>query len=136
MPRKIVKEELNLLEASGYSKKAIQLYMDKVNVGALKKPDIVQIYLGPCGDVIKLHSKINKKGVIKDTKFYYLGCPGSAASAMTELVKDKTIEQAKKIAEEDLLKKLEGLPKQKLDCPRLAIKTLQKAIAEYEKEIA
>jgi nitrogen fixation NifU-like protein len=136
MQRKLVKVELKLLEESGYSKKAIQLYMDKVNVGAMENPDIVQAYLGPCGDVVKLYLKINRKGIIEDATFYYLGCPGSAAStsAMTELVKGKTIEQAKKISEEDLLKELEGLPKQKLDCPKLAIKTLRKAIAEYEKK--
>jgi nitrogen fixation NifU-like protein len=137
MQRKLVKEELRLLEESGYSKKAIQLYMDRVNVGTMENPDVVQTYLGPCGDVVKIYLKINRKGIIEDAKFYYLGCPGSAASAsaMTELVKGKTVEQAKKISEEDLLKELEGLPKQKLDCPKLAIKTLQKAIAEYEKKI-
>jgi nitrogen fixation NifU-like protein len=137
MQRKLVKEELRLLEESGYSKKAVQLYMDRVNVGTMENPDVVQTYLGPCGDSVRLYLKINGKGIIEDAKFYYLGCPGSAASAsvMTELVKGKTVEQAKKISEEDLLKELEGLPKQKLDCPKLAIKTLQKAIAEYEKKI-
>ncbi len=38
----------------GYPKKTIQLYADKVNVSALKKPDIVTTYLGPCGDFIIL----------------------------------------------------------------------------------
>jgi nitrogen fixation NifU-like protein len=134
MPRKLTKEELKLLEESGYSKEAIEFYVDKINVGILKNPDVVQTYAGPCGDVIKLYLKINN-GVIEDAKFYYLGCPGSAAStsAMTLLVKDKTIEEAKKITENDVLDKLGGLPKAKLDCPKLAITTLQKTVAEYEK---
>ena len=135
MQRKLVKVELKLLEESGYSKKAIQLYMDKVNMGTMENPDIVQAYLGPCGDVVKLYLKINRKGIIEDATFYYLGCPGSASSAseMIELAKGKTLDEAKKITEEDVLNALGGLPKTKLDCPKLAIKTLRKAIAEYEK---
>ena len=119
---------------SGYPKKAIELYVNNVNVGALENPTVVTTYLGPCGDLIKLYLKIDKNGTIENAKFYYLGCPGSAssASAMTELLKGKTVDQTKKITEEDVLKKLGGLPKMKLDCPKLAIKTLRKAIAEYE----
>lgn len=135
MSRKLAQEELKLLGESGYSKKAIELYVNKVNVGELENPDVVTTYFGLCGDLIKLYLKIDKKGIIEDAKFYYLGCPGSAssASAMTEFVKGKTVDQAKKITEDNVLNELGGLPKTKLDCPRLAVKTLRKAIAEYEK---
>ena len=135
MSRKLAEEQLKLLAESGYPKKAIELYVNSVNVGSLDNPTVVTTYLGPCGDLIKLYLKIDKKGRIEDVKFYYLGCPGSAssASAMTELVKGKTVDQAKKITEDNVLNELGGLPKTKLDCPRLAITTLRKAIAEYEK---
>jgi nitrogen fixation NifU-like protein len=133
--RKLAEEQLKLLAESGYPKKAIELYVNNVNVGALENPTVVTTYLGPCGDLIELYLKIDKNGTIEDAKFYYLGCPGSAssASAMTELVKGKTIDQAKKITEDNVLNELGGLPKMKLDCPKLAIKALRKAIAEYEK---
>ena len=136
MSRKLVEEQLRLLAESGYPKKAIELYVNNVNVGALENPDVVTTYLGPCGDLIKLYLRIDQKGIIEDAKFYYLGCPGSAssASAMTKLIKGKTVDQAKKITEEDVLNALGGLPKTKLDCPKLAIKALRKAIAEYEKQ--
>jgi NifU-like protein involved in Fe-S cluster formation len=136
MLRRLTKDEIKLLEESGYSEKAIKLYAEKVNVGVIESPDIVETYAGPCGDVIKLHLEVNENGVIQDAKFHYLGCPGSAASAsaMTNLVKGKTIEEAKKLTEDDILKELGGLPKPKLDCPKLAIATLQKVIAEYEKK--
>lgn len=136
MSRKLVEEQLRLLAESGYPKKAIELYVNNVNVGALENPDVVTTYLGPCGDLIKLYLRIDQKGIIEDAKFYYLGCPGSAssASAMTKLIKGKTVDQAKKITEEDVLNELGGLPKTKLDCPKLAIKALRKAIAEYEKQ--
>jgi NifU-like protein involved in Fe-S cluster formation len=112
--------------------------VDKVNVGILKNSDIVQTYTGPCGDVIKLYLKIDKNGVIEDAKFHYLGCPGSAssASAMTKLLKGKTIEETKKLTEDDVLKELGGLPELKLDCPKLVVTTLRKAIAGYERKRA
>jgi NifU-like protein involved in Fe-S cluster formation len=135
MSRKLVEEQLRLLEESGYPKKAIEFYVNNVNVGALENPTVVTTYLGPCGDLIKLYLRIDKRGIIEDAKFYYLGCPGSAssASAMTQLLKGKTVDDAKKITEDDVLEELGGLPRSKLDCPKLAMKTLRKAIAEYEK---
>jgi nitrogen fixation NifU-like protein len=136
MSKKLTEEELKLLEESGYSKKAIELYVDKVNMGVIKNSDLVETHVGPCGDVIKLYLKVDKDSLIEEAKFYYLGCPGSAssASAMTTLLKGKTVYEAKKLTEEDILKELGGLPKPKLDCPKLAITTLRKAIEQYEKK--
>ena len=121
---------------SGYSKKAIDLYVNNVNVGTLENASVVTTFLGPCGDLIKLYLQIGKKDKIEDAKFYYLGCPGSAASAsaMTMLLKGKTVNQAKNMTESDILNELGGLPKSKSDCAKLSIKTLRKAIAEYEKQ--
>jgi nitrogen fixation NifU-like protein len=50
------------------------------------------------------------------------------------LLKGKTVNQAKKMTEDDILTELEGLPRSKLDCVKLSIRTLRKAIAEYEKQ--
>lgn len=124
-----------MMVESGYSNKAIELYVNNVNVGKLSNPTVTTTFLGSCGDLIKLYLKINEKNIIEDAKFYYLGCPGSAssASAMTTLLKGKTVDQAKKITGNDILAELGGLPKSKLDCTALSIKTLRKAIAEYEK---
>jgi NifU-like protein involved in Fe-S cluster formation len=121
---------------SGYSSKAIKFYVNNVNVGKLENPTVVTTFLGSCGDLIKLYLKINEKDTIEDARFYYLGCPGSAssASAMTTLLKGKTIDEAKKLTGNDILAQLGGLPKSKLDCTTLSIKTLRKAIAEYEKQ--
>lgn len=133
--RKLSEEELQLMVESGYSNRAIDFYMNNVNVGTLTEPSIVTTFLGPCGDLIKLYLRVNENDIIEDAKFYYLGCPGSAssASAMTTLLKGKTINQAKKLTEHDVLSELGGLPKSKRDCARLSIRTLRKAIARYEK---
>ena len=136
MSRNLSEEELKLMVESGYSKKAIELYVNNVNVGTLEKPSLVTTFLGSCGDLIKLYLRINGRDVIEKATFYYLGCPGSAASAsaMTTLLKGKTLNQAKKMTEDDIMMELGGLPKSKRDCANLSIKTLRKAIAEYEKQ--
>jgi nitrogen fixation NifU-like protein len=133
--RKLSEEELNLMVESGYPPKAIAMYVNNVNVGTLKNPSVVTTFLGPCGDLIKLYLKISENDVIEAAKFYYLGCPGSAAaaSAMTVLLKGKTVSEAKKLTEDDILVELGGLPKSKLECAMLSVRTLRKAIAEYEK---
>ena len=131
---KLTKEEFELLKEAGYSEKVIELYRNKINVGVLKNPDVNLAYKGPCGDTMKLYLKINEDGVVEDAKFQYLGCPGAASSgsAITTIVKGKTLEEARRITEHDIIQELGGLPESKLHCPKLAVTTLQKAIAKYE----
>jgi NifU-like protein involved in Fe-S cluster formation len=135
MRKKATNQELELLKESGYSDKAIELYLNKVNVGMLENPDIVETYVGPCGDMIRLYLAVDNNNVIKDAKFQCVGCPGvaSSASAVTSLLKGKTIEDAKKITESDVFNELGGLPDPKIDCIELVTRTLKKAIANYEK---
>jgi nitrogen fixation NifU-like protein len=135
MQKKAAKEELELLRESGYSDKAIELYVNKVNVGVLEKPDIVETYTGPCGDVVRLYLVLDEKHFIRDAKFQCLGCPGvaTAASAITNLLKGKTIEDARKINESNVFNELGGLPDPKIDCIELVMRTLRKAIASYER---
>lgn len=132
MPKKLTKEDFKLLQDAGYSEKVIELYRNKVNVGVIKNPDVNLAYTGPCGDTLKLYLKINN-GVIEDAKFQCMGCIGatSSGSAITKIVKGKTLEDARKITEQDILQELGGLPASKLDCTKLAVATLQNAIAKY-----
>lgn len=131
---KLTKEEFKLLKDAGYSERVIELYRNKVNVGVIENPDVNLAYTGPCGDTMKIYLKISNDGIVEDAKFQYLGCPGAASSgsAATRIVKEKTLEEAKRITEHDILEELEGLPKTKIHCPKLAVTTLQKAIAKYE----
>lgn len=131
---KLTKEEFELLKEAGYSEKVIALYRNEVNVGVIRNPDVDLAYTGLCGDTMKLYLKINEDGVVEDAKFQYLGCPGAASSgsAITIIVKGKTLEETKRITEYDILQELGGLPESKLHCPKLAVTTLQKAIAKYE----
>ena len=129
-----LKEELlRLMRKTGYSDKVIEYFRNKVNVGRIENADWVSDYTGPCGDTLQIYLRISN-GIIEDAKFQYLGCPGasSSASAITEMAKGKTLEEAKKLTEKEVLRELEGLPKSKLHCPKLAVTTLRRAIAEYK----
>jgi len=125
-------EVRRLLEKSGYSSKAIEFYLKKVNVGRVENPSVHLAYTGPCGDSMEVYLKI-ESDVIKDAKFQAVGCAGafSAGSALMEMVKEKTLEGAEKITEEDIIDFLGGIPRQKIHCACLAKRTLRKAIKKY-----
>ena len=134
MSSELGKEELKLLDEAGYSKKAIEFYSNKINVGVMKNSNAALAYTRPCGDTIKLYLKIGKDDVIEDAKFQYIGCPASAicGSTLTQIIKGKTLKEAKKITEDDLFRELESLPDEECHCAKLAVTTLQKPISSYE----
>jgi nitrogen fixation NifU-like protein len=129
---KLTEELLELMRKCGYSEKVIDYFKNKVNMGRMENADWVSEHTGSCGDTLQIYLKINN-GVIEDVKFLYVGCPGvgASASAMTNMVKNKTIEEAKKITEKDVLENLGGLPESKLDCVKLTVTAMRRTIAEY-----
>ena len=134
MSDKVAEEKMKLLFNAGYSKKAIELYTNKINVGTIENADVVNAYKGPCGDICKIYLKIIDKNVIENAKFQYLGCPASAAcgSIVTQIAKGKTLREAESINEEDVIKKLGGLPDDECHCAILVLTTLRNAIKKYE----
>jgi NifU-like protein involved in Fe-S cluster formation len=75
-----------------------------------------------------------ENGTIKDASFQAIGCAGafSSGSALSDMVRGKTVEEAEKIEEGDIIKFLGKIPMQKIHCASLAKRTLRKAIAAYE----
>ena len=124
-----------LLEKSGYSERAIEYYEKMLNVGEIIDPDAHFTYTGPCGDTMEMFLRIESY-VIKDVKFRAIGCAGSyaSASALTEMVKGKTVEEAEKLDENDILNHLGKIPAPKIHCACLAKRTLQGAIKQYKEE--
>ncbi len=133
--KNISEEESRLLLETGYPRKAIELYADRVNVGIIENPDAVLAYTGPCGDTIKLFLRISEDDVIHEAKFQYLGCPASAAcgSTLTLMVKGKSLGEANKITEDELLSELGEMPGEECHCAKLAVTALKMTISEYEK---
>lgn len=125
---------VELLKISGYSPRAIEYYINKVNVGQIKLPSAHFVYTGPCGDTMEIFLKVDK-GKILDASFQVIGCAGAfaSASALCQMIKGKEVDEAKKITEENVIAHLGGLPKTKFHCTCLAKRTLEKAIEEYER---
>ena len=128
-------ELYKMLSESGYSDKAITYFQEKQNIGILDHADQITDLTGPCGDSMKVSLNIDGD-FIEDARIQVLGCPGAVASgsALMSLAKGKSLERAGQIDLEELYKELEKLPDQKVHCARLAIKTLRKALEEYERK--
>ena len=126
---------VELLRKAGYSEKAIDYYIRKLNVGVIEGAEAVDSYTGLCGDSMRIYLKV-EDSVIKDAKFQAIGCAGAFASgsALTEMVKGKTLKEAEKITEQDVVKDLEEIPGPKLHCARLAVDALRKSIESYMKQ--
>ncbi len=120
---------LKLMKMSGYSDKAIDYYLEKVNVGEIKEPDASFVYQGPCGDSMQIYLRI-RDDIIEDARFQVVGCAAAYASgsALTELIRGMNLKEAKKITEEDIVGELNGVPPAKFHCVCLALRTLRKAI--------
>lgn len=117
-------------------------YTDKVkdhffhprNVGEIKDADGVGTVGNPkCGDVMTMYIKV-KDDIITDIKFKTYGCAAAIAtsSITTEIIKGKSIKQAKELTRNDVAEELGGLPAVKLHCSNLAADALREAIKDYE----
>lgn len=121
-----------------YSDKVREYFKNPINIGIMKNADIVgKIENEVCSDVIKIYIKVNSNNVIEDIKFEAKGCPPVIASCceLTRLVKCMKIEEALKINEKIIIENLGGLPNEKEHCAELVVKTLEKAILNFEKNL-
>jgi len=117
-----------------YSAKVMEHFQNPRNVGEIEDADGVGEIGNPvCGDIMKLYIKV-KDGRIIEAKFKTFGCGAAIAtsSMVTELVKGKTLEEAKKISRNTVAEALDGLPPIKMHCSNLAADALQKAIEDYK----
>ncbi len=124
-----------MLRSSGYAEKAIDYYLTKPNQGPLEGADQISELTGPCGDTMKCYLKVDR-GTIQEARFQVLGCPGAIAAAMAlaDLVKGKKFQKALEVKDGDVFRELVQIPDQKQHCIRLAVKTLEKTIADFQKE--
>jgi nitrogen fixation NifU-like protein len=119
-----------------YNETLIDHFMHPRNVGEIDNPDAMAVVGDPtCGDFIRISIKVNE-GRISDFKFLTQGCPGaiSTSSIATELALGKTLEEALKLTDNDVIEAAGGIPARKAHCSLLAIKGLQEAILNYRKK--
>lgn len=121
-----------------YNDKVMMHFKKPKNMGEIKNPDAkAQVGNPRCGDLLSVTMKIDKKTkIIKDIKFKTFGCVAAVAcsSVTTELVKGKTIDEAKKLTKQDVVKEFGDLPAIKVHCSLLSTDAVKKAIQDYEKK--
>jgi len=123
-------------EKDMYSQKVMEHFMNPKNVGEIENPDGVSEEGNPvCGDVMRFYIKV-ENGRIADIKFKTFGCGAAiaSASALTEMVKGKPIEEVEKLTRDMLVEELGGLPPNKLHCSLLAVKGIKSAIENWRQK--
>ena len=110
-------------------------FLKPKNFGKIKNPDGTgSMGNQKCGDIMEVSFKLDKKKKIKEIKFQTWGCGAAiaASDALCEISKGKSLTEAKKITNKDIIKSLGGLPEVKLHCSVLGAGALHKAIKNYE----
>ena len=115
-----------------YSPQLLDHFQNPRNAGDIADPDAsVQIENPACGDVLKLTLRVTD-GRISEIRFRAKGCVAAMAcgSLLTELVQDKTMEEARQVRREELVQKIGGLPEASIHASHLAIDALRAALKQ------
>jgi len=121
-----------------YSDKVVDHFNNPRNMGSFKKGEegvgTGMVGAPECGDVMKLQIKVQNDTIV-DAKFKTSGCGSAIASSSlaTEWLKGKTIEEAQKIKNTDIVQEL-NLPPVKIHCSVLAEDAIKAALADYQKK--
>ena len=117
---------------TAYSQTAIEHMRNPRNVGLIPNSDGQARITGPCGDTMEIWLRV-RDGIIEQATFWTDGCGTTiaAGSVVTELAKGKQAGEAFRIAQQDVLEALGGLPEESVHCALLAANTLKEAVKDY-----
>lgn len=120
-----------------YNDKVLDHFKNPRNQGVIENADAVGQEGNPvCGDIMKIYLKI-KDDKIDDIKFETLGCAAaiSVSSALTEMAKGKTLDEAMAMDKDSVVEYLGGLPAVKVHCSMLGVDALHQAINNYKLKV-
>ena len=120
-----------------YNEKVMEHFTNPRNVGEIADADGVgEVGNVTCGDIMKIYLKIDENEIITDIKFKTFGCGSAIASSSmaTVMIMGKSVKEALKLTNKDVLAALGGLPAVKIHCSVLAEQAVKSAVLDYSKK--
>lgn len=119
-----------------YNEKVMEVFRNPQHMGEVENYNAIgTVGNETCGDIMQITMRINDEGIIEDAKFKTFGCAAAVAtsSTATGMIIGKSIEEALKLTNKQVVTELEGLPPQKIHCSVLAEDAIRAAIDDYQK---
>jgi len=116
-----------------YSEILIDHFTNPRNIGTLPEPDAYARVGSPgCGDIMELFLSIQDSRIV-DVRYRAFGCAAAIASSSmaSEMIKDRTLEQAAALTDEQVAEALGGLPDVKFHCAVMAASAIHAALMNY-----